>query len=69
MLWPIGIFYGNLLYFMVIWNILMPFGNVVAIWYIFPVLVYCVKKNLRLGPVVRSHMTGDTVLRGFFGRQ
>jgi hypothetical protein len=23
-------------YFMVIWNILRPFGNVVIIWYIFP---------------------------------
>jgi hypothetical protein len=34
-------------YFMVVWNILCPFDNVVVIWYIFiPVLVYCVKKNL-----------------------
>jgi hypothetical protein len=31
-----GIFYGNLEYFMVIWYILWPFGNVVVIWYIFP---------------------------------
>jgi hypothetical protein len=29
-----GIFYGHLEYFMVIWYILLPFGNVV--WYIFP---------------------------------
>jgi hypothetical protein len=43
-----------LVYFMVIWNILRPFGicifwplgNVGVIWYISPVLVYCVKKNL-----------------------
>jgi hypothetical protein len=24
------------MYFMVIWNILSPFGNVMVIWYIFP---------------------------------
>jgi hypothetical protein len=30
-----GIFYGHLEYFTVIWYILWPFGNVVAIWYIF----------------------------------
>jgi phosphotransferase system glucose/maltose/N-acetylglucosamine-specific IIC component len=28
------------------WYILWPFGNFVVIWYIFPVLVYCIKKNL-----------------------
>jgi hypothetical protein len=28
-------FYGHLNYFMVIWYILWPFGNVVVIWYIF----------------------------------
>jgi hypothetical protein len=32
--------------FMVIWYILWPFGNLVVIWYIFPRLVYCVKKKL-----------------------
>jgi hypothetical protein len=39
---------------MAIWNLLLPcgtypllpFGNLVALWYIFPLLVYCVKKNL-----------------------
>jgi hypothetical protein len=31
-----GIFYGHLEHFTVIWYILWPFGNVVAIWYIFP---------------------------------
>jgi hypothetical protein len=42
-----------LVYLKVIWNILKPFGivfdhfgNVVVIWYIFRVLVYCVNKNL-----------------------
>jgi hypothetical protein len=39
-------FYGHLHYFAASWNILWPLGNVVVIWYIFPVLVYCVKKNL-----------------------
>jgi hypothetical protein len=29
-----------------IWYYLRSFGNLVAIWYIFPLLVYCVKKNL-----------------------
>jgi hypothetical protein len=31
--WPFGTFYGH-------------FGNLVVIWYIFPRLVYCIKKNL-----------------------
>jgi hypothetical protein len=31
-----GVFYGHLEYFLVIWYILWPFGNVVVIWYIFP---------------------------------
>jgi hypothetical protein len=31
-----GIFYGHLEFFTAIWYILWPFGNVVAIWYIFP---------------------------------
>jgi hypothetical protein len=31
-----GPFYGHLEYFTVIWYILWPFGNVVAIWHIFP---------------------------------
>jgi hypothetical protein len=42
----VGIFYGDLEYFKAIWYILWPLGNVVEIWYIFPVLVYFVKKNL-----------------------
>jgi hypothetical protein len=36
-----GIFYGHLVHY-----ILWPFGNVLVIWYIFPALVYCAKKNL-----------------------
>jgi hypothetical protein len=42
----IGIFNSHLEYIMNIWYILWPFGNLMAIWYIFPILVYCVKKNL-----------------------
>jgi hypothetical protein len=41
------------IYFMAIWNILWRFGifyvrlvHFVLIWYIFPVLVSCTKKNL-----------------------
>jgi hypothetical protein len=30
-----GIFYGHLKYFMVIWYISWPLGNVVVIWYVF----------------------------------
>jgi hypothetical protein len=37
---PFGLFYGNLVYFVVIWSILWPFGI------FFPVLVCCTKKNL-----------------------
>jgi hypothetical protein len=32
----VGIFYGHFEYNMASWNILWPFGNLVAIWYIFP---------------------------------
>jgi hypothetical protein len=42
-----GIFHGHLERIkMAIWYILNPFGNFVAIWHVFPVLVFCVKKNL-----------------------
>jgi hypothetical protein len=41
-----GIFYGHLGYFTVVWNILWPFHNVVAIWYIFPYLgILCQEKS------------------------
>jgi hypothetical protein len=32
---PLGICYGHLEYITAIWYILWPFGNFVAIWYIF----------------------------------
>jgi hypothetical protein len=38
--------YGDLEFITAVWYILCPFGNLVVIWYIFPVLVYCVKKNM-----------------------
>jgi hypothetical protein len=41
------LFYGHLVHFTVfcyiLWNIMVQF---VAIWYIFPVLLFCTKKNL-----------------------
>jgi hypothetical protein len=36
----VGKFCGHLEYITAIWYILWPFGNVVLIWYIFPVLVF-----------------------------
>jgi hypothetical protein len=41
----VGIFYGCLDYFMVIWCILWQFGKFVVIWYVYPVLVYCTQKK------------------------
>jgi hypothetical protein len=41
-----GIFSDNLTYIKAIWYIVFPFGKVVVILYIFPVLVNCVKKYL-----------------------
>jgi hypothetical protein len=35
-----------LVYFVVIWYILLPFGIFLIIWCILPVLVCCTKKNL-----------------------
>jgi hypothetical protein len=37
---------ADLEYIKAIWYILWPFGNLLAIWYIFPILVFRVKKNL-----------------------
>jgi hypothetical protein len=51
------VFYGNLEYFRVIWCILWPFGNVVVIWYISLVLVYCVKKSGNPGPYCHTVQT------------
>jgi hypothetical protein len=42
----VGIFYGHLEYITAIWYILWSFGNLVAVWYIPPFLVYWIKKNL-----------------------
>jgi hypothetical protein len=49
----LGIFYDHLVYLTAIKNILWPFGtfcghlvHFVAIWYIFPILVFCTKTNL-----------------------
>jgi hypothetical protein len=42
----VGIFIAQLEVIIKIWYILCPFGNLVPIWYIFPILVYCVEKNL-----------------------
>jgi hypothetical protein len=40
-----GDIFRHLEYIKAIWYILRKFGNLVAIWYLSPVLVYCVKKN------------------------
>jgi hypothetical protein len=54
-LWPFGLFYGHLVYFIAIWYILLPFGifccHLVypinfSLVYFPPILVYCTKKNL-----------------------
>jgi hypothetical protein len=42
----VGIFYVHLKYILAIWYLLLAFCNLMAIWYIFPILVYYVKKNL-----------------------
>jgi hypothetical protein len=39
----VGIFYGHLEH---ITTILCPSCDLVALWYIFPILVYCALKNL-----------------------
>jgi hypothetical protein len=45
----VGIIYGHLAYFTAIWYSLWPFGvfySYIHIWYNFPILVSCTKKNL-----------------------
>jgi hypothetical protein len=32
----VGTLYGHLEYFTAIWSILLPIGNIVVIWYVFP---------------------------------
>jgi hypothetical protein len=39
-LWPFGIFCGNLVYFVVIWYMLWPFGTFMVVWYIYGRLLY-----------------------------
>jgi hypothetical protein len=39
-LWPLGLLYGSLVYFVAIWYILWLFGIFSPVW------VYCTKKNL-----------------------
>jgi hypothetical protein len=41
-----GLKWKMLGYFMASGNLLQPFVELVVIWYIFPVLVYCIEKNL-----------------------
>jgi hypothetical protein len=41
-----GLFYSHLVYFTAIWHILWPFYIFFVLWYIFPLLVYCKKKDL-----------------------
>jgi hypothetical protein len=51
-LWPLGLFYKYLVYFMVIWYV---FGGIFV-----PVLVWCIKKNLAtLRPIVYRQMAKD----------
>jgi hypothetical protein len=42
----VGIFNGHLVYFTAIWCILWTFGLFCSNLYMYPVLVYCTKKNL-----------------------
>jgi hypothetical protein len=42
----VGSFCGHLEYITAVWYIIGPFGNLVVSWYFFPVLIYCIKKNL-----------------------
>jgi hypothetical protein len=41
-LWPFGIYVCST----AIWYIVWPFGIFFPFWYSFPILVYCMKKNL-----------------------
>jgi hypothetical protein len=60
---------------MAIWNILQTFGtfygrlvHFVFIWYIFPVLVSCIKKNLAtLVYIITLRQQGFRVISGSFG--
>jgi hypothetical protein len=47
-LWPFGLFYGHLVYFVADWYtyLVAIFVYFIVIWYIFSLLVCCTKKNL-----------------------
>jgi hypothetical protein len=67
--WPLGIFYGHLVYCMATWYILWPFGNVVVIWYIFPRFgTLCQEKSGNPAPHSKLAPEADTRLKFFFAR-
>jgi hypothetical protein len=50
--------YGHLNYRMAFWYISLPFGNLVAIWYIFPRFgILCQEKSGNPGPEWSHHKT------------
>jgi hypothetical protein len=60
---PFGLFYGHWKYFMAIWYILWLFGIP-----IFPILVFCTKKNLATlvaGSLAALKVTSKRLLTGF----
>jgi hypothetical protein len=59
----VGIFYARLEYIAAVRYILWPFGNLVVIQYIYPVLVYCGKKNLA---TLEGSTVFETSSRQFF---
>jgi hypothetical protein len=56
-----SIFCIHLIYITAIWYMLWPFVNLVAIWYISPVWVYCGKNNLATlsQSITERHRTND----------
>jgi hypothetical protein len=45
-IWMNGKFSANLEYIVVMWYSFQSLGNFVVVWYIFPILEYCAKKNM-----------------------
>jgi hypothetical protein len=61
-----GIFYGNLKYIRAIRYVLWPFGNLAAIWYVFPRFgTLCHEKSGNPAPCVFSPSCIDTTFRDF----
>jgi hypothetical protein len=63
-------------YIVDIWPILRPFGifhshlvHFAVIWYIFPVLVCCAKKNLATPDTSRTEKTRESGVNVFFGEK